>query len=256
MERNHTLEFLPKRFFHQTKLKSFKLRESKNSGFVTVFLLPVIALMMTAIIGFSLLSVGIKNITKAQSHCIITNLKGQKRLGLILKKILKLNKTILFIHNKRKIIEASITTASLLGFVHSIPFLKSSLNIVKQAQNLLMVKQKYLLSKSLLIKRNTFRKFKNQLKSMPLFHVKDNTFLKKALALKKEKIGDKAYTYKPVPDFINHQKIQFSWKMKSFFPLHKKIWQIAKIKPNALSNYTCTSSLEKKGTQWISTLYY
>ena len=52
-----------------------------QAGFVTVLLLPFVALMVTGMLALSPLSRGIKGLTQAQSHCIQTNLQGQKELG-------------------------------------------------------------------------------------------------------------------------------------------------------------------------------
>lgn len=227
-----------------------------QSGFMSFLFLPFVALMMTGIIGFSFLSVGIKNITRSQSYCIRANLNGQKELGVLLTKLLSLNDKVLFFHTTRKTLEASLVTATALGMAGLIPSFKKKLEIVKQTQRTLMIKQNHLLAKSVLVKRTVFDKFKRQLKNLNIFDVQEETFYKKALAVRRKKKGDRAYIYKPVPDFVNHQKSRFFWKMNPFFPLDEN-WQILlQTKQKNFSNYSCTASLKKKGEKWTSILYH
>ena len=243
------------KFLFNQKKKIYSHRK-KEKGFISILFLPFLTLIMIGFIGLSSLSVGIKNITKTQSYCIKTTLKGQKELGVLLTKILNLNTKVLFFHNTRLNLEKSMLAATALGLVGLIPLLKKSLDLTKKAQTSLIIKQKYLLTQSDFIKKKLLKSFKNQLKKLSVSNVKEKTFYKKALAVKEEKIGDKAYTYRPVADFINHQKIQFSWQMNPFFPLdqHWKLFFQTKQKIN--SSYKCTASLKQKGEIWISTLYH
>ena len=237
--------------------KFFMFNKTKiQSGFVNILLLPFITLMMTGIMGLSFLSMGIKNITRFQSYCITTNLKGQKELRETLTKLLSLNNKVLFAHKTRKALEASLVTVTALGLVNLIPPLKQKLKFVQKTQKILIIKQKYLLTQSFLIKRKTFNNFKKQLKKFNIFNIKEETFYKKALAVKEKKEGDKAYTYKPVPDFINYQKSRFSWTIQPFFPLNKSLLWLLPIKQEVVSSYSCTASLQKKGEKWINTLYH
>ena len=288
MEGGNSVEFLQKRFFYPTNFKppaikwtkkrepskpeskdeksiSSKTRISNldqynkiqhNSGFTSLLLLPFMALMMTGMMGFFSLSLGIKNITRAQTYCIQANLKGQKRLGLLLSKILNLNNKVLLLHNTRKAIEASITAAIFLGQAHLLPILKQKQELIKQAQKALILRQNYLLAQSALTKKKTFQHLKRQFKKLKISHVQDEAFYKKALAIQKKKEGDKAYTYEPVPDFINHQKSLFSWKMRPFSSLDKSLQWLWPATTKNFSSYTCTASLKKKGKQWISALYH
>ena len=62
------MEILQTGFFNQTKSKPPAVKE--ESGFVTVCLLCFLSLMLTAVMAFSVLSLGIKNITRSQTYCI------------------------------------------------------------------------------------------------------------------------------------------------------------------------------------------
>ena len=253
--------FLQKRFRYQAKFKPPPLKPNKNpvfeftnqKGFISLFLLPLITLMMTGIIGLASLSVGIKQITQAQSVCIKNNMKGQKELGLLLKKILNLNKKVLKLHKTRQALQKQLALAVGTGQIQLIPFLKKALSFVRKGQALLILKQKYILEQSRFVKIKTFKKIKKEFKSLPTSKLQEKSFFKKALALEKKKAGDSAYTYKPVPNFTEQQKSQFTWKMNPFYPLDTN-W--LNFKKKKLFQYQCTASLTKKGKVWISHLYH
>lgn len=255
------MEYLQKKVFHPTKptpsiIKIVKTKAKRNSGFISALLLPLITLIITGILGLSTLSLGIKNITKSQSYCIKANLNGQKKLGVLLVKILKLNSRVLFLHKTRKTLLASIVVAASLGQIPVVSSLKKSLEFIKLAQNIVITKQKYILAQSFLVKRKILKDFKKNIKVLKTSSIIESTFYKKALALKKQKIGDQAYTYHPVPDFINQQKISLEWKIQSFFPLGKNLDWILPAKTKAISHLSCTTTLQQKGELWISHLYH
>ncbi len=268
------MAFLQKRFFYQTNFKPASIKQSDcqsfqtgrlsnretphkaQAGFISVLLLAWTTLMMTGIIGFSLLSIGIKNITTVQSHCIQINLKGQKELGLVLNKIINLNDKVLFLHKTRKALSTSLMMAKASGMVPLIPLLKKKLEVVKQMQKAVIMRQKYLLAKSSLIKRRTFKQMRKILEKLNVSHIHEESFYKKALAIKRQKKGDKAYTYKPIPDFINHQKSRFSWTIQLFSPLDKNGKMPFQSKHKPSSRYSCTASLKQKGGTWTSVLYH
>ena len=258
------MAFVQNKFFNPTNFKPPTIRSNQlkkteslnNSGFVSILLLFLTALMMTGMVGLFSLGVGIKNITRAQSQCIQANLQGQKELGLLLTQILKLNNTVLKLHRTRKTVEASLLTATGFGLAPLVSMLTKQLKFIMQGQKSVMARQKQLLAQSFLIKRKTFKNLNRKLKKWNIFHIQEQTFYKKALALQKQKEGNMAYTYKLVPDFTYHQKTRFTWKIKPFSHLDKNfqwIWP-AEIK-NPVS-HTCTASLKQKGKQWISTLYH
>ena len=213
-------------------------------------------LMMTGSLGLFYLSVGIKNITQAQSYCIKENLKGQQELGQILKKILDLNDTVLFFHKARITLEMSIMTLTALGLVKVIPYLKKKLDMVKKAQKVLLLKQKLLLGQSEMIKLQTFKRLSRQLRKINISKLKDVAFHKKALAIEKKKEGENAFTYKIMSNFKSHQKSQFVWSMRPFFPLFEKKGFFEMIKGQEYFKYYCTASLKQKGEEWISILYH
>ena len=264
------MELLQKRFYHSPKLKSSAIRKifcetfifrkvqneiSKDQGFVTVLFLAFLSLMMTGMMGLAALSLGIKNITKSQSHCIKINFQTQKKLGLLLKKLLALNKKVRQLHKARKGIEASIAGATVsVAFIPQIPKLKKMRDFVKQAQKLVVLRQNQLLAQSFLIKRKALIHLKKKLKRLKASHVREIRKNKGALAVKKEKIGDQAYIYKPAPDFINQQKIKWIWNLQALFSLNQNLKWISFTK--FISTHSCSASLKKKGTQWISALYH
>ena len=231
-----------------------------RTGFVSVFLLFFLMVMISGVLGLSFLSGGIHRITKLQSYCIQISLKGQESQKQILEKILKLNGTVLFFHKTRKNLENSMIVATSLGFVSAIPALKKKIAMIKKAQKALVLRQQYLLSQSLWIKKQTFKTFKKRLKKLNIFRVWDKNFYKPSLAIKRKKEGDRAYTYKPVPNFTNHQKSYFSWHINPFSHPHLNSigldLSFFKHKARGLSEYNCVASLQKRGKIWEKTLYH
>ena len=264
------MEFLQKRFYDSAKLKSplvkkilcedFQQVQKRNNasnkqGFVMVLFLPFLALMITGIIGLTTLSIGIKNITKTQSHCIIINFQAQKELGILLQKLLALNNKVRRLNEARKVIETSIAgAATSVILIPQIPKLKKARDFIKQAQKLVIARQKLLLAQSSLIKKKALIQLKKSLNKLKASHIREAQAHKKALAVDKEKIGDQAYIYKPVPDFINQQKIQWIWNLQSFFPLNQNLKWMSHAK--TVSTYHCSATLKQKETQWISKLYH
>ena len=167
-------------------------------------------------------------------------------------RILKLNESVLFFHKTRQSLSLSLALATKTSSLPLISILKKKLDLVRKIQSSLLLKQKYLLAKSVLVKKRTLEKLKKKFKKLNVSDLREETFYKRALAIERKKEGDKAYTYKPVPDFINHQKSQFSWKMH-FSPLGQ-LWFVAK--PGLFAEYKCTASLKKKGGEWLNTLYH
>lgn len=255
------MAFFQKRFFYQTKFKPSSLTRSKNSsqnwnqkGFVSLLLLPFIVLMMTAITGLSSLSLGIKNITQAQTSCIEINLNRQKKLGVLLEKILNLNKKVWLLHETKQGLKISLAVAIASGQAPVTASLKKAIKAIEKRQKNLMLKQQKILALSELVKRKAFQKFQIESKKLPIPYTKEVAFYKKALALEKKKVGDKAYIYKTQPDFTERQKSRFLWKMQPFFP--QNLLELRIQNQNKLSNYQCTASLTKKGDLWTNSLYH
>ena len=217
-----------------------------QKGFVLLFMLPLLSLFITGILGLSLMSLGIKNITFAQKHCLLENLSLQKKLKRLLTKLLSLNSKSLFLNNKRKILESALKISLSVGAVQSIPVIKKKLFLIKMQQKRLLFQQKKLLTKGELIRKKSLRSLKQSLYKASIHSVKNNTLLKKALAVSKKRIGKQAFIYKPLSRFSNRQKNTFSWKMQPFFPLWK----------THFFKYKCTATLEKKGPLWKERLFY
>lgn len=227
----------------------------KQRGFATVLLLLFCALIITGIAGISLLSVGIKNITRAQSICIRVNMEGQKQLGLLLEKIMALNSSVRFAHKTAQGLKLSIATATASGLFPLIPPLKTKLDLVKQGQNMLKARQDMLLLQSRFVWGKGLTKLKWQFKKINVFRVFMEKPFKKALAVEKQKLGEKAYIYKPQPDFINRQKNRFFWRFRPFAPFDKRLLKIFNITEQWIEGQ-CVASLKKEEGQWVSTLYH
>ncbi len=249
------MDFLQQKIFNPTDFKPPAVK-SGAQGFASLLLLPIMALMITALMGLSSLSLGIKNITKAQSYCIQTSLQGQKELGALLKKILALNTQVKSLHKTRKAVSAAIIAAVVTGALPLLPFLNKKKEFVKKAQKALRARQNYLLARGFFIKRKTLKALKRKLKTIKAFHVREEAFYKKALAVKQKKIGDEAYIYEPMPDFVNHQKSRFIWSLPLFYPLDFNARWLLPAGSGATSNHTCTASLKQEGDRWISALYH
>ena len=287
IQRRNVMEFLQTELFNQTKLNFISIKKTpfykralsalfpreKNqppakqlffwikkentkigsSGFITVLILPFLSLIITAIIGFAGLSLGIKNITRSQSLCIQQALKTQKALGSLLTQLLKLNKKVSYMSKARKTADASIKTAmASVVLIPKTPQLIEVRDSIKLLQKTLILKQERILSQSFLVKKQALTQLKQKFKNLKVSHVQKLDFYRKALAVKKEKIGSDAYIYKPVEDFKNHQKITFQWRLSVFHPLEKS----RLLFKNHKASYSCTSSLDQRGKKWLSALYH
>lgn len=246
------MAILQKKLFYKTKFTAEKISSMKK-GFISILLIPFVALMMTAVFGLFSLSVGIKNITRVQSYCIQSNLKGQKELAVLLTQLLRMNKKVKTLSKTRAALNTALLASMATGQVHIVLKLKKKIELIKKAQSFIVLKQNKILVQSSIIKRNTFRHFKSKLKTLPVSYVHKKNFYGSALAVQRHKLGDRAFIYKPVPDFINHQKTNFSWRLRSFSPLENLLKLSA---DSQYSQQSCTASLKQKGKKWISTLYH
>jgi len=254
------MEHLQQKYNTKRKTQPFCIQLKKavrqKKGFISFILLPFTTLFIVGMMGVSSLSLGIKNITQSQSYCIQTNLQGQKKLGVLLNKILSLNNKSLFLHQTRKKITLSIPIAITLGQFQLVSVLRKKIEFIKAIQNGVIAKQNLILIQSHNVKIKMLEKLKTQLKKFKILYVKETTFYKKALAIKKQKIGDRAYIYKPVPDFTNYQKTSLEWSIQPFSPLLQNLKWILPLKQTAYSTQSCTSSLTQKGKTWINHLYH
>lgn len=219
----------------------------KNQKGLIVFLIPLVSLMIVMLLGFSQVSLAIKNQTESQKHCIIENLSAQKKLKHILNKILSLNEKVKILYHKRQALETALTTAVALGKVKAVPFLKKKIQILDKMQKLLIAKQKYLLSQSEKVKQQSFQSIKRKLKKLRASSVQDETRHKKALALSKKTLSPQAYLYEPAKPFPERQKTVFSWEINLLTPL---------ISNGQPSKGWCVATLERSKKQWQVRLFH
>ncbi len=215
---------------------------TNQKGFVLVLLIPFFGLMMTGLLGLSIMSLGIKNITFSQKVCLLENLSTQKQLKILLHKLLFLNKKVLTLHKKRKILESSLA----LGLTKGVAALKMQIAIIKFQQKILSHQQNSLLKKSQTVKKHSLKNLKQSLNKPYIQSVTEISSFKKPLALSKRKLSKEATTYHPLPHFSHQQKTIFSWTMNPFFPLYK----------SKFSKYQCIATLERSPTQWKERLFH
>ena len=248
--------FLQTRFYDKTKSQLLKNPQKNRKGFMTVSLLVFLSLIITVIIGFSLMSVGIKNITHSQSLCIKGLIQTQKELKPFLKKLLALNNRVKQLHYSRQAIDVAIASAlASVVLIPKVPKLKKIRDTIKKQQKTLRLQQELLLKKAFLSKTKNLNQLKQKLKAKKAFQIKNHSFIKKALAVKKEKLGQQAFIYKPVENFKQQQKIRLSWKLNPFGRLHPDR-KFLLIEGSASQRLSCTATLQKKGGRWISRLYH
>lgn len=262
------MDFLQTKFHNQTKFNSSSIKHLKQSlrwmkkqnqkqcqsGFITALMLPFLSVLLTVLLGLTYLSAGIKNITRSQSLCIQQALHTQKDLGKLLTQLTRLNKKASYLSKARKTLSASIAAATAsVVLIPKVPQLIKMRDKIKLLQKALIIKQKMILTQSFWIKKQAVIKLKQKFKNLKASQVKELTAYKKALAVKKSKIGSDAYIYKPVEDFKNQQKISYQWKISIFYPLEKN-WFLFNNSYN--TKYSCTSSLEQKGKKWLNILYH
>ena len=259
------MAFLQKRLCDSTKFQAHSLRS--QSGFLVPGLLSLLSLMFLTLIGFSLISVGIKNSTQAQSYCLKELSRTQKQLGEKLQQLLMLNKKVRALDSSRKSIDAAIAAATASIFlIPKVPALEKAKKLVQLGQKVLIASQKGILIQSQLIKKKQITKLRSQLTNLKGKFVLESSFYKKALAVEKEKIGDKAYIYKPVQEFKKQQKIKVLWSLPAFYSLQQDLSWIMDRSPWGLNlkpstgaffiKQSCAVTLERKGEQWVYRLSY
>ncbi len=232
-------------FFYKKSPQSQKFITGQK-GFILILLIPFFGLIMTGLFGISLMSLGIKNITFSQKICILENLSTQRQLKVILKKLLALNKKVKALHIKRQLLESSLKASIGLGLAQAVPALKKKILFIKIQQKLISFRQKKFLIQSQIVKKQTLKQLTLLLNKPHIQSVRENTFLKKALALSKQNLSKEAVIYKPSVPFSHKQKTIFSWKMNPFFPLFK----------SHFSKYQCVATLERNKTQWKERLFH
>ena len=267
------MAFSKNRFFYKTDSPTALLRNrrawlfikeggppngfQKQAGFATVLLLLFCPLMISAMAGIGALSIGIKHITRAQSHCIRINMRGQKELGLLLEKTLALNGPVKWAHKTAEGLKLSIATATASGFFHLLPPLKKKLALVRQTQAGLKAKQEKLLAQSRIVREKSFQNLQRQFQKLKISYIRRENPHKQALAVEKEKLGESAYIYKPRPDFTHRQKSRFLWRFHPFAPFDKSLPALFGISAREqLTKGECSASLKREGKKWLSKLYH
>ena len=235
--------------------RSFKLNIPGlrgQRGFLMAMLLPLLSLMMTGIIGFSLLSLGIKNISGAQKICILTNLSMQKELKSLLKSLLRINKAVSSLHRKRQALQKAFESSLALGLLNLAAALRQQIILVQVRQASLLLKQRALLKSGEAAKARSLKKLRRLLKRLKGKRVREDTSYKKALAMFRKSLGPYAETYHPLPDFPQRQKTVFSWDMGLFYPLSVSLSEEFG-EPGLESagrRYSCGATLEKTAGGW------
>ena len=221
-----------------------------------VMILPLLSLMITGIAGFSLLGLGIKNISQAQKICILTNLSGQQELKAILKSLLALNRKAVSLRKKKKALQISLRASLAAGLLGVAADLKRQILFLKVKQKALFFKQRALLRKGDAAKGKALKKLRRLLKKIKAKNIKEDTAYKKAFALFRKKLGPYAETYHPLPDFPKRQKTVFSWDMGLFFPLSPVLSGFDSLGLRAEGRYKCGATLEKKSGVWEKRLFH
>ena len=270
------MAFLQKRLCDSSSFQATLLKN--RNGFFTLSLISLLSLMFLTLFGFSLLSVGVKTSTQAQTYCMRGLGQTQKELGEKLEQLLKLNEKARFLSASRKGLEASIVTATAsVALIPKVPALQKAKKLVELSQKALIATQKGILVQSQMIKIKHIRTLQSQLKTLKVKKTWEFSLLEKALAVEKEEIGKDAYIYKPVQDFKARQKIKVSWSLPAFdslkqdlswifnfkdhskgSPLSLNPFQLNRSKLNNLKAFSirqsCAVTLEQRGEQWIHRL--
>ena len=226
----------------------------KKEGFVTVVLVPFLSLMILCFSGLFLMGWGIKNITKSQTACIIANLKAQKKLGELLKKLMNLNKSSESLNRKRKAVQIAMATALGSGNLPAYAVLKKVLKFIKLRQKLLIFRQKTLIAKSETIKMAAIKKFRFLLTGLKVKNIYEITVFKKALAVRKKRIGKEAYIYTPVEKFSKAQATVFSWELNPLAQADTGILNIFSSAFQYFGKYNCSATLKKNRDTWKARL--
>lgn len=226
----------------------------RQKGFITIILLPLMMALMAGFSGLSLMSLGIKNLTRSQSLCITENIHGQKKLGKLLTRLLQLNRTITHLHKTKRALQVTLAGAVALGQVQVISTLRKKISMIKKYQKYISLQQKHILMKSEITQKLTLKNLKNKLKGREIKNIQEETLFKKALAVSKKSLGSNTYTYQPLPDFTKQQTVTFSWEINPFF--QQKLYEYLPFyfkKPLYIKKQ-CAATLKKQKGQWIAQL--
>ena len=249
------MAFLQQRFCNTTKFQVKSLKS--ESGFLIFSLLSFLSLMFLVLIGFSLLSLGIKKSTQSQSYCLRTLSQTQQHLGKNLQQLLNLNHKVRALDKIRKSIDQAIAVATAsIVLIPTVPNLKQMRNVVQLSQKALVLVQQRILVESHITKVKQINQLKLKLKKLKAHVNTEHSIYKKSLAVEKEKIGDHAYIYQPVENFTSQQKIKLSWSLHAFDPLEKDLnWlfdshEFLSLRAFSIQQH-CAVTLKQEGDQWV-----
>ena len=227
------------------------LFKKRRDGFILILLLPLMMALMAGFSGLTLISLGIKNLTRAQSLCITENLHGQQKTGKLLARLLKLNQTVIRLQHTKRALQAALTGAAALGQIQIIPALRKQLSLIKKYQLYISRQQKYLLMKSERIRKTAFQNLKTKLRAPEIKNIQEKKVFKQALAVSKKTLGPNAHTYRPLPDFEKQQTVVFSWEINPFL---KKRLYAPHWRQRAYIKRQCAATLKKQGGRWKARL--
>ena len=249
------MAFLQKRFCNTTKFQAKSLKS--ESGFLIFSLLSFLSLMFLVLIGFSLLSVGIKKSTQAQSYCLQILSQTQQKLGKNLQRLLNLNPKVRSLDKIRKSTDQAIVVATAsVVLIPIVPQLKQFRDVVQLSQKALILVQKGILVESQITKAKQINQLKSKLKKLKASVNTEYSIYQKSLAVDKEKIGDNAYIYQPVENFKSQQKIKLSWSLSAFDPLEKDLnglfdsHKFLSLRAFSIQQ-DCAVTLKQEGDQWV-----
>ena len=235
------------------KVQSSGIKKLRQ-GFILITLLPLIMTLMAGLSGLTVMSLGIKNLTHSQSLCITENIHGQKKLGELLTRLLKLNQTVTRLEHTKQALQTALIGAISLGQIQAVSALKKQISLVKKYQKYITQQQKHILMKSELIRKVSFKKVMIKLKTLETRNIQEKKVFKKALAVSKKTLGSNAYTYKPVPNFKNQQTVTFSWEINPF--LNERIYELFpfQLQQKLYIKKQCATTLKKQQSQWTAQL--
>ena len=228
----------------------------RRRGFILITLLPLITALTAGLSGLSLMSLGIKNLTQSQSICIRQNLHGQREQGVLLTRLLNLNRTVIRLSRTKQTLQKALMTAVGLGQIQMIPFLKKQISLLQKRQEFISLQQTRLLMKSELTKKTVFKKLKHTLRSSEIKNIQEESFFKTALAVSKKSLEPRANIYQPVPDFSQKQTVTYLWEIYPFFQLNKDFMDFFQWKKTPYIKKRCSATLKKQGGRWMARLTY
>lgn len=189
----------------------------KNSqGFSAALMTPFIALSVSVFTGFFLLSLSVKNITRAESACVRAAMQAQERLARQLKKLLMLNKMSRLLNTQRKAAEFKAQAALTLLQMHIYAQAQLKIQMIKMAQKKLIQKQKGIIRQARQVKIQARARLKRDLQPLAVKSAFEETASQDPLAVQRISIGKDAFVYQPAPQFSKKQTIRFVYRMNPF----------------------------------------